>query len=364
MAMKRANGSGTVYKMKHKQLRKPYRAVVTYGYDANGKAIRKSVGTFATQKEAYTALALYSTNPPQEEQRKITFGQCFEWRIEEAERQGLSAGRMKIIHTIQKMVSHLNNIEMKNMRAAHFQPIFDTSTHTKSYQKLIKAIIVSVGTLAVKQEIIPRNYFSDIIINKNATPIKKANIFSNSALYALWQHSDDIIAKLTLIYAYTGLRLNELQTIRLDDIHLKERYMVGGSKTEAGKDRCIPIAECIYPFIKELYQQAQFKLVECLLDKVIHKDTYRREMQRMCQTLNLGEHKPHDTRHTFISMASNIGIDEIIIKRIVGHSSKDNITQEVYTHKTVQQYIDAVNRLPHGEAILKGEQRLSNAGEM
>ena len=58
MAMKRANGSGTVYKMKHKQLRKPYRAVVTYGYDANGKAIRKSIGTFATQKEAYTALAL------------------------------------------------------------------------------------------------------------------------------------------------------------------------------------------------------------------------------------------------------------------------------------------------------------------
>ena len=98
--MKRANGSGTVYKMKHKALRKPYRAVVTYGYDANGRAIRKSVGTFATQKEAYTALALYSTNPPQEEQRKITFGQCFEWRIEEAERQGLSAGRMKIIHTI------------------------------------------------------------------------------------------------------------------------------------------------------------------------------------------------------------------------------------------------------------------------
>lgn len=152
--------------------------------------------------------------------------------------------------------------------------------------------------------------------------------------------------------------------MRLDNIHLKERYMIGGSKTEAGKDRCIPIAECIYPFIKDLYQQAQFKRVECLLDKVIHKDTFRREMQRMCHNLNLGEHKPHDTRHTFISLASNIGIDEIIIKRIVGHSSKDNITQEVYTHKTVQQYIDAVNRLPHGEALLKGEQRLSNADKM
>ena len=59
MAMKRANGTGTVYKMKHKALRKPYRAVVTLGYNSEGKPLRKSIGTFATQKEAYNAL-LYS----------------------------------------------------------------------------------------------------------------------------------------------------------------------------------------------------------------------------------------------------------------------------------------------------------------
>ena len=58
--------------------------------------------------------------------------------------------------------------------------------------------------------------------------------------------------------------------------------MVGGSKTEAGKDRCIPIAECIYPFIKELYQQAKFKRVECLLDKVIHKGTPLDEKCSVC----------------------------------------------------------------------------------
>ena len=56
MAMKRANGTGTVYKMKHKALRKPYRAVVTLGYNSEGKPLRKSIGTFATQKEAYNAL--------------------------------------------------------------------------------------------------------------------------------------------------------------------------------------------------------------------------------------------------------------------------------------------------------------------
>ena len=63
-------------------------------------------------------------------------------------------------------------------------------------------------------------------------------------------------------------------------------------------------------------------------------------------------------------MCSNIGIDEIIIKRIVGHANKDNITADVYTHKTLQQYIDAVNKLPYRDNLLKGEQRLSNREEI
>ncbi len=48
MAMKRANGTGSVYKMKHKKLCKTYRAMVFLGQDSNGKTIRKTIGTFAT----------------------------------------------------------------------------------------------------------------------------------------------------------------------------------------------------------------------------------------------------------------------------------------------------------------------------
>ena len=43
MAMKRANGTGSVYKMKHKKLRKPYRAMVYIGQDSNGKILVKQL---------------------------------------------------------------------------------------------------------------------------------------------------------------------------------------------------------------------------------------------------------------------------------------------------------------------------------
>lgn len=54
------------------------------------------------------------------------------------------------------------------------------------------------------------------------------------------------------------------------------------------------------------------------------------------------EHRPHDTRHTFISMLADNKTDWAIIRRIVGHSGK-GITETVYTHYDMSVLLDAVN---------------------
>lgn len=43
------------------------------------------------------------------------------------------------------------------------------------------------------------------------------------------------------------------------------------------------------------------------------------------------EHRPHDPRMHFITMAKKAGINDNAIKKIVGHSSKDDVTEYVYT---------------------------------
>lgn len=55
-------------------------------------------------------------------------------------------------------------------------------------------------------------------------------------------------------------------------------------------------------------------------------------------------HRPHDTRHTFISRMVAAGVDERIIKRIVGHTGT-GVTDTVYTHIDLQTLLDAVNQL-------------------
>jgi Phage integrase family. len=48
------------------------------------------------------------------------------------------------------------------------------------------------------------------------------------------------------------------------------------------------------------------------------RDSYWKHMMEL---LNM-EHKPHDTRHTCVSLLTEAGVDERIIKKIVGHKGK------------------------------------------
>ena len=55
-------------------------------------------------------------------------------------------------------------------------------------------------------------------------------------------------------------------------------------------------------------------------------------------------HRPHDTRHTFITLAKDAGMDEYIIKLIVGHSIED-VTEKVYTHRTMEQLHTEIEKI-------------------
>lgn len=56
------------------------------------------------------------------------------------------------------------------------------------------------------------------------------------------------------------------------------------------------------------------------------------------------EHRPHDTRHTFVSMLTAKGVDERIVKKIVGQAG-NSVTQIVYTHIEIQQLIKEINKI-------------------
>jgi len=55
-------------------------------------------------------------------------------------------------------------------------------------------------------------------------------------------------------------------------------------------------------------------------------------------------HRPHDTRHTCVSLLTAAGVDERIIKKIVGHKGQ-GVTKAVYTHVEIGELLEEINKI-------------------
>ena len=57
------------------------------------------------------------------------------------------------------------------------------------------------------------------------------------------------------------------------------------------------------------------------------------------------EHKGHDGRITFVTMAKKYNMDEYAIKRLVGHHIKD-LTERVYTQRSIDWLKNEIEKIP------------------
>lgn len=350
--MRRANGSGSVYKMTHKPLRKPYRAVITIGEDEEGRMIRKTVGTFRTAREALEFLKNYKGDPTVFEKQDVTFGTCFKWMKADKERQGITASTLANYDLAERRLDELMDMPIGDVKLIHLQRIVDDNKESSrsTINKIVLAMSATFVT-AIKHDIDVKDY-SKFVVRPPAEESTIHSAYTPEEILALWQNQDEGINKLKLIYIYTGMRPRELINLRVENTYLKDGYVVGGNKTKAGKNRVIPIAKCILPFVFELVNKARFNRDETLAGVIGDYAKLRRQWVK-------GGHLPHDGRHTFATMAANADIKPHIIKLIMGHSIKD-LTEGTYTHKTIKQLVDAVELLPTQKNLIPVEQQLCN----
>lgn len=55
-------------------------------------------------------------------------------------------------------------------------------------------------------------------------------------------------------------------------------------------------------------------------------------------------HRPHDARHTCVSLLTAAGVDERIVRSIVGHKGQ-GVTETVYTHIELSLKLEAINKI-------------------
>lgn len=360
------NGFGQITEIKNKNLRKPFRAMVTVGKTPFGKPICKSlkpVTYFATYNEAYEALLEYNKNP-YDLDSDITAAELYEkWTDSYFEQIGDSSART--ITSAWAYCSSIYSMRAKDVRARHMKGCMEDGYRietkgphkgeklypTASTKSRIKSLFNLMYDYALEYEIVTTNYartfdISDDIIKEQEEAKRQHIAFSDDEMQILWNNVNKVkYVDWILIQCYMGWRPQELATLRLDEINLDKWYMKAGMKTDAGKQRIVPIHSRVRELVQQNYNFAVSIGSEYLLNDKgqthagrwkLSYDKYAKRFDKVINELQLNpEHRAHDPRTTFVTRAKKSEMDEFALKRMVGHKIKD-ITEATYTERDLE----------------------------
>lgn len=327
------NGFGSIFKRNDRNLRKPYRARVTVGVRKNGKYKFKDIGAYETYNDAYAALVEYNKNPYEIEGNVILDELYERWSDEYFKHISKSAAR-----TIRMAWSHsadLHDMAVKDIRARHIKAVIDKAPSSNIAER-IKSMFNLLLDYALEYEIVQVNYartfdLKDINVTETDDMHNAHMVYSEEEMQLLWQNINDSIVQDVLIQCYTGWRPQELCNLRTENINLNNWTMSGGMKTAAGTHRVVPIHSKIRPLVMAKYNPKSEWFITDENGKHMTYDKLRHRYEQMRERLGLNKnHRLHDGRKTFVTMAKNAGVDEYAIKKIVGHKISD-ITEAVYT---------------------------------
>ena len=335
--MRAENGFGSIQKLSGTR-RKKYAVRITTGWK-DGKQVRKYLGYYKTQQEALVALAEYHKNGYNVDLNNITLSELYDRWIKRIEGK-VSNGVLRSHNVARSRFEQLGDVPMKNIKTDQLQDWMDNIDLKPGTKKRVKSTMSQLFNYAITNDIISTNYASNIVLTEKAEPVGK--VFTDDEIKTLWDNIDNPTARWAIILIYTGMRIGELLAITTENMYLDKGYIVGGSKTDAGKDRVIPIHDKILPLIKEQLGNSKYLMHNEKGGKMTYW-TSLNHFDLLMASLGM-EHKPHDARKTAVSIMHKYGIPMETIRVIVGHSGK-GVTEQVYLKFEPEELVKAINKV-------------------
>lgn len=326
-ALKRANGTGTVYKQSGRR-RKPWAA------SKNGVFI----GYFETKTAALEALGRLSGRSL-DERYNMTFADVFKAWKSEHYKELTNSGREQYDNSF-KVFSKLHGKKFRELRTADFQAALDPHM-SKSHSTVSKhkQLITQMSKWAIREELITTNFASFVKLPENTK--KEKEIFSDADIEKLEADGSET-AKIILMLIYTGMRIGELFSLPLADYH--GNYVIGGEKTKAGRNRVIPIRPEGREYFKYFAEQATGELlISGYTGQKVSANFRRRDYYPLLEELGIERKTPHSTRHTYASRARRDGMQPEILQKIIGHANYST-TADNYFHADIDELIKAVEK--------------------
>lgn len=343
---KRCASLGSITKLPGRRA-KPYWARLPAGY-IEYSTVRHSVGCYATYAGADRALREALLKPLQIKALPYTLQDIYDRFIESEYFEQLA---------VTSQNTHKN--AWKNLKACANVPI--TAVTTETFQNAVNAMkarklkretlakMRNLASLLCKESmslgLLTVNYGQLVQLpRQDKTPQLP---FTGEQLKLLWKAADgaDCDAMAVLILCYTGMRPGELLGMRIEQhLHLSDDtpHIQTGSKTDAGRNRIIPIAPLILPFIHTL---AAYRITGPLIatpnGKAFNLANWRnRCFKPLMERLGITGRTPYTCRHTFANLQKRRKVDPEIMMEVMGH--EDYSTTVEHYHATTDEDVETL----------------------
>lgn len=287
------------------------------------------IGYYSTYDEALDALNQFRTS--------LTLQQVYDmWLPSHA--KSVSANTLNNYGSAFAHLVTIHNVAMQDITYLQLQSIIDHMLNTGlSYSscKKVRTLISQLFNYAIINGWCPTNYATFLNLGHNK-PVRPHKPFTTQAINRLWR-LESPLHDIPLILLYTGMRASELINLKARDINRKQRTMrITSAKTKSGI-RTIPIHDRIWSII-ERRLDAVYVIHECRT-----YSSLSREFNKAMRAINT-KHTTHDCRHTFATRLDNEGANYNAKRLLLGHAS-GNVTDGVYTHKSLGQLRKAIRLL-------------------
>lgn len=294
-------------------------------------------------------------------QKTITLGELHEsWKKVHYRRIGPKG--MEGYETSWRVLRVLADRPVVSLTLEDYQDVMDSiADYSFSKQQKLRQLISQLCQYAQIRKIDTSNYAPFLILDGYRS--KSRLILSDEEIKRLYFYAAEArgkyleAAQVTMLLLMTGLRPEELFEVKKRDVDLCERKIyTAGSKTEAGRDRTIPIAQPILPFVTFMmlrHPQCPYLVTSPKGCRVSLTNWRKRKFFPLMRELGINPpddlHRivPYCCRHTYASLAKRAGVDNGILAKMIGHADP-KITEDVYIHETLaqmQQEVEKVSRL-------------------
>ena len=326
--------------------RRPFAVRKTVGWDDRGYPRYAVIGYYENRRDALIALAAYNADPY--DLTGCTFAELFE-RYKEQVFPNLGISLQYAHSAAYKYCSSLYEIEYRKIKKPQMQRCIDDCPKSYATKANIKNLLASLDKFAYDNELITKMNSLNLKAGGRET-VKARSVWSDEEVKTLWGKQGPVIDEI-LLMLYTGLRESEMLLLECKNIDLNEWTLTGGVKTQAGRNRVIPIHPDIKELVKSHVSEDKYLFPqyapkkECKDERIARKALFDKAFKETLSWLNMN-HTTHDCRHTFRSKLDSAGVNKVCADLLMGHKSKD-VGERVYTHKTLEELRQTIELLKY-----------------